>query len=776
MKNRMISLFVCLCLVLALVPALALPVSASTKGRTREEAVAWVKKQIGKYLDYNKKDPWGAQCVDLIKYYYAYLGNAKYGTGNATNYQKNKLPSGWKRVTSDPKPGDVIVWGGGTTGGPGWKVSKYGHVGIVIAVDGNKLTTVEQNIHGSPCKKATRYASYATCFIRPDFDPARDLTIRYNVNGGTLTIADYTASEEGIILKKGKESTSKWSYGSGNPKYGLANATTFGLTCEGYAFVGWSLSPDGSSTIFDQNDTSLKAEDICPEVEDGSTSVTLYAIWELAKYTLYCNYNDSGKNYLYGSDFASDIDSEWWLSRDTSVNTLSVDSTERHNGYNALKIVNTAAGSSEKDFGILTLTQGNQKDNGYVGDTKPMTLSFWAKSSKQGTKIFFRWGYEGSKNYRSVTLTTDWAYYTVSMDKTPSFNRWIHPYINAAGTVWLAELQLEDGETATDFVPETGGMFTSATQLGQDTYSLPEPPIRDGYSFDGWYTAADGGEEVTVSTPVKDGNFSVYAHWTEGHEHAYVAEVTPPTCTENGFTTYTCESCGDSYEADSIPALGHSFEDGTCIRCGEIDEDFIGEIIGLEEGRLPFEDVRTYTDGIFSDVSVGQWFTENVKSVYCLGLMQGTAENRFTPGDNVTIAQAVTLAARLHNTYYDNGETFEGFDGGFWYDPYVNYLKRYSVLAENYDYNRPATREEFAHILAAAFPDQALEAQRAEVHSFADENMITYWTDVEQLYLAGVINGVEENGKLFFKPTNPISRAEAAAIVTRMAKPDLRVL
>ena len=27
------------------------------------------------------------------------------------------------------------------------------------------------------------------------------------------------------------------------------------------------------------------------------------------------------------------------------------------------------------------------------------------------------------------------------------------------------------------------------------------------------------------------------------HEHAYVSEVTDPTCTRKGFTTYTC-SCG----------------------------------------------------------------------------------------------------------------------------------------------------------------------------------------------------------------------------------------
>ncbi len=41
--------------------------------------------------------------------------------------------------------------------------------------------------------------------------------------------------------------------------------------------------------------------------------------------------------------------------------------------------------------------------------------------------------------------------------------------------------------------------------------------------------------------------------------HTYEAVVTEPTCTEGGYTTYTCSNCGDSYTADEIAALGHSY-------------------------------------------------------------------------------------------------------------------------------------------------------------------------------------------------------------------------
>ena len=40
--------------------------------------------------------------------------------------------------------------------------------------------------------------------------------------------------------------------------------------------------------------------------------------------------------------------------------------------------------------------------------------------------------------------------------------------------------------------------------------------------------------------------------------HSYNAVVTAPTCTEDGYTTYTC-ACGHSYTADQTAALGHSY-------------------------------------------------------------------------------------------------------------------------------------------------------------------------------------------------------------------------
>ena len=78
-----------------------------------------------------------------------------------------------------------------------------------------------------------------------------------------------------------------------------------------------------------------------------------------------------------------------------------------------------------------------------------------------------------------------------------------------------------------------------------------------------------GGREI-VFTLVENQDGSLTLSYVAAHVHVYDAVVTAPTCTEGGYTTYTC-SCGDSYVADQVPATGHSFADGTCTGCGASD-------------------------------------------------------------------------------------------------------------------------------------------------------------------------------------------------------------
>ena len=80
----------------------------------------------------------------------------------------------------------------------------------------------------------------------------------------------------------------------------------------------------------------------------------------------------------------------------------------------------------------------------------------------------------------------------------------------------------------------------------------------------------------------------------ETAEHSYSAVVTAPTCTEDGYTTYTCGGCGDSYTDDSVTKTGHKDEnaDFLCDTCGE---ELPRPVYLIEDGK--YNIIVKYTDG-----------------------------------------------------------------------------------------------------------------------------------------------------------------------------------
>lgn len=197
-----------------------------------------------------------------------------------------------------------------------------------------------------------------------------------------------------------------------------------------------------------------------------------------------------------------------------------------------------------------------------------------------------------------------------------------------------------------------------------------------------------------------------------------------------------------------------------------------------EKGNLNrFVPVNRYNNN-FTDISAAQWYYENVKAAYKYGLMVGVSANEFNATGNVTVAEAITMACRLHSIFYTGSENFTQ-NGGVWYQVYVDYARANGLL-DNFeklfgygDYTRAASRAEFAVLFAAALPADALEETRNIAYGeIPDVYDASYAAPVYLLYRAGVLSGADEAGT--FYPNSTISRAEAAAIVTRMARPELR--
>ena len=99
-------------------------------------------------------------------------------------------------------------------------------------------------------------------------------------------------------------------------------------------------------------------------------------------------------------------------------------------------------------------------------------------------------------------------------------------------------------------------------------------------------------------------------------------------------------------------------------------------------GYENFTAKTTYTDGRFSDVSTADWFYENVRASYEYDLVNGFSDGKFHPNENLTIGQAIKLAACL-NSLYSSG-TADFASSTPWYQTYVDYAQRNGILTRTF--------------------------------------------------------------------------------------------
>ena len=191
----------------------------------------------------------------------------------------------------------------------------------------------------------------------------------------------------------------------------------------------------------------------------------------------------------------------------------------------------------------------------------------------------------------------------------------------------------------------------------------------------------------------------------------------------------------------------------------------------LNRGKLPG----------FSDVSPRDWYALWVDVAYNVGLMEGVGGNQFAPGRTLTVAEALKLAATLESRYREDDFHQRPGSGKDWYSAAVDYCIASGIITSGAfretDYTRPVKRWEmaciFAHTsLAKGMPARnSLERVRAAV---PDVGMGTPCAEeIYSLYAKGVLAGVDAN--LTFRPDGALTRAEAAAIVSRMARTEQRI-
>lgn len=319
------------------------------------------------------------------------------------------------------------------------------------------------------------------CVYLRNFSAGEALVVTFHANNGTEDTAQQKVYGGKAALK----------------------ANTF--TCENKIFAGWAAAADGE--VLYQDGERITTE----------TSLDLYAVWADAYTVTFDNDGATAtvmtpRNGAIGSRIPADPSREGytfdgWFNGETKLTAetvISGDSTYTAK-WTAITYTIAFSGGSESTGSVESIPAAYDREvtlprNAF---TRPgYSFNGWSQSSS-ASKGSYAEG-DAVKNLTStqgttVTLYAAWQPLPVT----------VRLHLNYAGA--------ED-------VTRTGAVGSNynytLTDAGTTRFNSITDPKRDGYIFDGWYDAAEGGSAIGTTykftaADAEDG-FDMYAHWVKG--------------------------------------------------------------------------------------------------------------------------------------------------------------------------------------------------------------------------------------------------------------------
>lgn len=337
------------------------------------------------------------------------------------------------------------------------------------------------------------------CTITVNFEEKQDLTVSYSENGTVVSTANVLSGDV-ITL----------------PAHSGAVPT-------GYSFKGWVTAAveetaDIPASILDAGSTYTV-----------NTSVTFHALYTRLDDTAT---SSSGIFALYSGEV-------------TEGDYLIV-----FEGY-AMK----AEMYNSRFFYTAVTAEGNAVNNpdaSLVWHIAPTNDGYWTIYNESTAQYAAGTGAKNkSKLESSVTSNSKWTPSGTSsyefQNLQNSINE-VNSYLRKNGSYGFACYSTGTGGSLTLYKAVTGTVYYTTFVVPCEHGNTTNVPAQSATCTEGGYTAGVYCNDCKV--------------YISGHEtvnaagHSYTSVVTPPTATTEGYTTYTCSGCGDSYTGDTVPALG----------------------------------------------------------------------------------------------------------------------------------------------------------------------------------------------------------------------------
>lgn len=692
MKKRVLSLALAVLMALSLLPTAA---SASTGGKTADDAINWVRSKAGQPLDYD--GAYGAQCVDLICFYYKYLGQTSPG-GYAKEYRTNALPSGWQRLQGvQPQRGDILVYN------PSAK-NEAGHVAIYES----DYSTWHQNYADRQYVvnvTNVRYNNFDNTYwgvIRPDFSSVTPAPTFDNIGADVYRL---------LIRSDGWKHIGTNYYDSNSWNVTISRTNNANDPAQIWRFI---RQADGSYYVQNMfNEEYLTYEGNC--ASQAKVTTAPFAGQRATRFQWYIkSYNGIFKLIAKDSVTAGN-----WLVLDCKDGSSAAGTQMQLYGNWA----HTSDNSKAQLFSLYTIN--------YVKPARPAAVQITIPSVVSAKTRF----------------TVQW---TESPLQGVMDERW-----------YRMRIRSEDDSLVANF----------ESTARSDTCAISKP----------------GRYYVTVlakNTKFKDYSTEtsrVYFTVTAEHIHQYTSTVTPPTCTEQGYTTYTC-TCGDSYRSDYTNPLDHSWDAGvvttpatetapgvkryTCTRCSATRTETIAQLTCPSAG--------------FTDVpGANNWAHAGIDYCVSNGLMYGVGGSRFAPQTATTRAQIVQILYSLSGSPSVSGAAPFTDLTQDWYKNAVRWAYQTGVVsgmsATTFAPNVPVTREQIAVILMG-YAQKVLGVSRtwtpADLSRYPDASRVSAWAHnaLADTVSLGLISGTLRGGQAYLDPQGSATREQVATILMQFCK------
>ena len=362
---------------------------------------------------------------------------------------------------------------------------------------------------------------------------------------------------------------------------------------------------------------------------------------------------------------------------------------------------------------------------------------------------------------------------------------------------------LSDARSTTiQFTDKDNHNIGSAKSYGPSNVNdaLPTTAAESGYVFNGWkFEGIDGvyttlTDELLTKLAAKSGTVSAtpdFSKRSSGSSGSSSGKTTykvttsavnnggvnaSPSSAEKGATITITLSPDKGYKLDKLTVTDGSGKTVSTVKKSDTVYTFTMPASAVKVGVSYVKATETPSETKFNDVSANDWFASAVDYVTGKGMMNGTADNTFSPKANTTRGMVVTVLYRLENQPSTSAASFTDVASGAYYANAVAWANANGIVSGygsgKFGPNDKVTREQLAAILY-----RYAQYKKYDVSVGEDTNILSY-DDAQSISSyaipaiqwacgAGVVTG-KSGSKL--DPKGNATRAEVAAMLMRFCE------